>query len=181
MNYVTGLDLSLTATGVCASSLALGDWYTLTLKPPRKQTGIARLDWIVENAIQHCPKNGLVVVEGPAYGAQGSAYHQLAGLWWIVRRELAHARPGCVVAVAPPAQIKKIATGRGNAPKSSVILATAKRFELFDGDDNAADALWAAVLGAQWLGKPMTDLPATHRSALDGVQWPPLPNQESSR
>lgn len=174
MNYVTGIDLSLTATGICAVSLELAtpDWYTLTAKPPKRLGDVARLDWIVEQVVQHCPAVGLVVVEGPAYGAQGSAYHQLAGLWWIVRRELHRQLPGCEAAIAPPAAVKKIATGKGNANKDEVLLATAKRFSRFDGDNNAADALWLATLGATRLGRPLAELPQHNLNALEGVTWP---------
>lgn len=29
-----------------------------------------------------------------------------------------------------------------------------------------------AAMGADHLGQPLTPMPATHRTALDGVQWP---------
>lgn len=173
MNYVTGIDLSLTATGVCAAKLDWGirDWYTDTLKPP-KMSGLPRLDWLVARIVEHCPAKALIVMEGPAFGAKGSAYHQLAGLWWIVRRELRLQRPDSAVAVVPPSNLKRIALGKGVGDKDAVMLATARRFPGFQGDNNAADALWLAVLGAQRMSKPLVELPAANLKALDGVTWP---------
>lgn len=36
----------------------------------------------------------------------------------------------------------------------------------------AWDALVLAAMGADHLGQPLTPMPATHRTALNGVQWP---------
>ena len=39
-------------------------------------------------------------------------------------------------------------------------------------NNNEADALVLAAMGADHLGAPLVDLPQTHRAALDAVQWP---------
>lgn len=169
---VTGLDLSLTSTGVARAQLG-GGWYATTLEPPEKIGELDRLMWLLNSITEHCVATQLVVVEGPAYGAKGSSYHQLAGLWWLVRHELW--RWGVPVAVAPPANLKQYATGKGagkGTGKDAVMLATARRFQAFEGDNNAADALWLASMGADHLGVPLVQMPAANRAALTKVAWP---------
>jgi len=166
---VLGLDLSLTCTG-----LAGPDW-TTTLKPPTKLRGVERLVWIRARLLDEY-LNGLdlVVIEGPSYGNQGqqrqSGHHERAGLWWLVRCVL-DAR-GHQVAVVPPASRARYATGKGNAGKADVMREVARRFPWFEGGEDEADALVLAAMGADHLGQPLTPMPATHRAALDGVEWP---------
>lgn len=99
MKRVIGLDLSLTATGVSVS-----DGGITVLKTKLK--GHDRLDWIwdqVGRAARIGERPGaetLVVVEGPSFGSQGSAYHQLAGLWWLVAHGL-HVAEVPYVVVSP--------------------------------------------------------------------------------
>jgi crossover junction endodeoxyribonuclease RuvC len=69
------------------------------------------------------------------------------------------------------------ATGKGNAAKGAVIDAVTRRFPDWatEGNDNAADAVALMAAGRDWLGHPITDLPKTHRAALDKATWPTLP------
>ncbi len=53
-----------------------------------------------------------------------------------------------------------------------MLLAAARRFDWFDGSNDAGDALWLAALGADQLGVPMVEMPKAHRVALAGVAWP---------
>lgn len=162
---VIGLDLSLSATGVA------GDGWTEVVKPPAKLRDHSRLRWILVG-LRDFTRSDLVVVEGPAYGNQGlqRGHHERAGLWWMATHDL-WAR-GIPVAVAPPATVKRYATGKGNADKDAVLLAAARRFPWFSGDNNEADALWLAAAGYDRLGHPLADMPAAHRKALDAVVWP---------
>ncbi|GAA2346584.1 hypothetical protein [Dactylosporangium salmoneum] len=166
---VRGLDFSLTSTGVAGNT----GWAD-TLKPPAKLRGHDRMAWLLERVADHCRGVDLVVVEGPSYGNQGaqrqSGHHERAGLWWMATHALWKA--GIPVAVAPPASVKKFATGSGNAAKDAMVLAAARRFPWFDGDNNACDALWLCAAGAAWLGVPMVDLPKAQLTALDGIDWP---------
>lgn len=163
---VIGLDLSLSATGVA------GDGWTEVIKPPANCRSHDRL-YLIKNRLRDFTRHAaLVVVEGPSYGNQGrqSGHHERAGLWWLVAHDLwCHGTP---VAVAPPATVKRYATGKGNADKDTVLLAAARRFPWFVGDNNAADALWLAAAGFDRLGHPLADMPAAHRKALDAVAWP---------
>lgn len=167
---VLALDLSLTATG--AAGNARGGW-AATIKPPAKLKGHARLAYILDE-IRDCYLPGVdyVAVEGPAWGAKGSAYHQLAGEWWLVTHMLWQL--GLPVAVVGPTTRAKYATGKGGAGKDLVMVEVARRFTWFNGDNNAADATFIAAMVCDHLGIPMATMPALNRTALDAVEWPEL-------
>lgn len=164
---VIGADLSLTSTGIASNA-----GWTETLKPPAKLRGHERMAWLRERILNHTRGADLVVVEGPSYGSQSgqAGHHERAGLWWLVTH--AWWKADQRFAVAPPKSVKKFATDNGNAGKDAMLLAAARRFPNFDGDNNACDALWLAALGAEHLGVPMVAMPQAHRVALAGVAWP---------
>lgn len=171
--HVLGLDLSLTCAGMAVVD---GEVTTKALKPPAKLDGHERLDWMLAEIWSRAGLIGLAVVEGPSYGNQGSGrqsgHHERAGLWWLTTHTLW--KHGIATAVVPPAALKKYATGKGNASKDAIMLATARRFPDFAGDNNEADALWLAAMGADHLGEPVVAMPAAHRAALDAVKWPEM-------
>lgn len=171
---VVGLDTSLTATGVAHVFTKTGDFGTYTLKSPDpgKVGEHGRLDFLLKQIEIACADVDLAVMEAPAPGAKGNAGHSLAGLWWLVRHQLWTAR--IPTAVMNPMHVKKYACGDTKADKDRIVLATARRFEQFDGDNNAADALWLAHAGADHLGHPIVTLPQAQRAALDAVTWPAL-------
>lgn len=167
--HVTGLDLSLTSSGV-ASSTGWAD----VIKPPARLRGHDRMAHLVAAVRDHTRNSNLVVVEGPSYGNQGAqrqaGHHERAGLWWLVTHDLW--RREVPFAVASPATVKKYACGKGNASKDEVLVAVCRRFDWFGGNNDAADAVILTALGADHLGMPMVVMPQTHRAALVGVEWP---------
>lgn len=166
---VLGLDLSLTSTGI---ALITADQPPTTrrLTPPAKLRDHHRLNWLLDNIANTAGRTNLVVVEGPSYASTGRGQHERAGLWWLTTHHLWAA--GIPTAIAPPAALKRYATGRGNAGKDDVLREVTRRFPTFGGGNDEADALVLAAMGADHLGQPLTPMPATHRTALDGVQWP---------
>ncbi len=168
---VIGLDLSLTSSGV-ASNAGWSD----TIRTPAKLRGHRRMAHIRDTIRDHTTGADLVVVEGPSYGNQGAqrqaGHHERAGLWWLITHDLW--RRDVPLAVASPASVKKFATGRGNASKDEVLVAVCRRFAWFDGNNDAADAVVLAALGAEHLGVAMAVMPQVNRVALDGVEWPDL-------
>lgn len=171
---VVGLDLSLARTGIAGNR---GGGWTDIIKPPARVAGHDRLAYIKREIIdRYLADVDFVVVEGPSYGNQGSqrqsGHHERAGLWWLVTHAL-WARETHVL-VMPPANLKKYATGRGNAGKDDVMREVTRRFDWFKGDNNEADALVLAAAGADWAGSPMVTMPASHRTALTALSWPAL-------
>lgn len=168
MSRVVGLDLSLTSTGMATGG------HTVALRP-KKLRGYPRLRALREGVLEFIGKvqPDLVVVEGPSYGSTGNAFHQLAGLWWLITESVD--ATGIPLAVAPPSSIKRYATGAGGGPKANkdfVLGSAVRRFDWFDGGNDEADALWACAIGHAHLGDPIVDVPKTHQLALDGVEWP---------
>ena len=187
MTTATGLDLSLTSTGVAAieadaittgrieSQAPVTPRHPRTGKPlpPTLRQRDQRL-WDLAKAIiaattGHLPD--LVVIEQPAFSRNIGSSHDRSGLWWLVVRTL-HGI-GIPVAEITPTQRAKYATGNGGAGKDAVLLAVARRYPQVEisGNDEA-DALVLAAMGARWLGSPIDDLPKTHLAAFDSVVWP---------
>jgi crossover junction endodeoxyribonuclease RuvC len=176
---VLGLDLSLTSTGAAAIGGFTGSQADTTrLRPPPKFKGHTRLLWLQNEIADLARDVPLVVVEGPSYASTGRGQHERAGLWWLVTHHLW--ATGVPLAVVPPSNLKRYATGKGNAGKDDVLREVTKRFPWFAGGNDEADALVLAAMGADHLGHPLTPMPATHRTALDGVDWP-APTLEATR
>lgn len=169
---VLGLDLSLTGTGVA------GMGWADTITFPAKKTREARTDYahrrlahIKTALLDHLSGVQFAVIEGLSFGNYDTN-RQSAGLSWIVRHLLW--TRGIPYAVAPPPNLKQYATGNGSADKAKVLAAVQGWFPTFVGDDNAADATVLHVMGRDWLGAPVVEVPATHRKALKSCQWPDL-------
>jgi crossover junction endodeoxyribonuclease RuvC len=172
MKRVVGLDLSLTATGVAVSD---GTPYLIKSRTKGHER-LAQIARDIDNAVaggylQDPGRAQLVVVEGPSFGSRGSAYHQLAGLWWLVAHNLWAA--GIPYAVVSPTARAKYATGKGNAGKDAVLAAVVRRYPQIEiSDNNAADAWVLMAMGCDYLGEPLSEMPAAHREALAKVAWP---------
>jgi Holliday junction resolvasome RuvABC endonuclease subunit len=175
---VVGLDLSLTATGI-----AHADGQLETIGTGLR--GMARLAYIVDEVLVAVEEVGtdrgldtldlvpvdLVAIEGYAFGRPNQAAH-LGELGGAVRLAL-WARDIPYVDV-PPSNVKKYATGRGNAPKPDIRMEVYKRFGHDIADDNQCDAFVLRAMCLDALGHPLATMPATHRVALDKVAWPNL-------
>lgn len=174
---IVGLDLSLTGTGISRLGITPTGKHALqldTLTSTPAGTDYAdrsdRLERLRHGIVTTTVPTDLVVVEGPAYsrGASAGTWDR-AGLWWLVYTWLHDSAP---VAVVPPSSLKKYATGRGNATKADMRVALLQRLDRDERDDNAVDAAWLALMGADWLGQPVVGLPRSHTDALAKVAWP---------
>lgn len=177
MTRVTGVDLSLTGTGLCVAEPGdpTGDSVTVvTAKPPKGLADLPRLRWLRGEVVAACEESDLVVLEGLAFSTRTGKASERAGLWWLVVDALDALN--IPVAVMPPASVKTYATGKGNADKDTVLADTVRRYpSVLVRDNNQADALVLAAAGLDHTGAPLTTLPATHRRALTGVAWPTTP------
>ena len=169
---VVGLDPSLRATG-----LALPDGELLTITTPACKKGcplderIERMRHIVGKVGVRARIGALVVIEGPAFGMNNKATHELAGLWWALVVRLAE--QGNQIAVMSPGQLKKFATGNGNAKKPDMRMALYQRAGLDIRSDDEVDALWLRQAGLVRQGHPdALSLPKLQTAVLDGIAWP---------
>ncbi|MET8864641.1 hypothetical protein ABZW11_17025 [Nonomuraea sp. NPDC004580] len=170
---VVGLDISLTGTGIACSA----GWCDAIGLPGITSLPLARrdaaLDQLAYDITQHIgPTTGLVVIEAPAYSRSGGGAHERSGLWWrVVHRLLRWDIP---VVEVNPGHRSTYATGKGNASKTAVVDAVARRWPAWQthGDDNAADAVVLMAMGLDALGHPLVDLPKAQRDALTKITWP---------
>lgn len=173
---IAGLDLSLTSTGVAVlhADQELGNTITLHRLQPRKRTGHERLDWILSAVGKLVDEADVVAVEGPSYGSTGGSQHERGGLWWLVTHVLLWSCQTPYVTITP-SQLKKYATGAGNAGKDTVLAATVRRYQdvSIDGNDTA-DALVLVAMTAGHYGFPLRQMPKLNESALTTVAWPDL-------
>jgi Holliday junction resolvasome RuvABC endonuclease subunit len=117
----------------------------------------------------------LVVIEGPSYGSSVSASAwDRAGLWWFLAAQFL--RRDIPAAVVPPRNRAKWVAGNGNADKDTVRAAVLRLWAPVWSppgafDDNQADALVLASMGAHYLGV----LPTRHQpetAPLTRCEWP---------
>jgi crossover junction endodeoxyribonuclease RuvC len=172
---VIGLDPSLTSAGVAViAQHAAPTVRTIGSKGHRAAVIALRSTRIVKQAaaVLACvdPASTLVVIEGPALGLNSPGVWDRAGLWWGI---VAGCRSRSVpVAVCAPQTRAKWATGSGRADKTQVLAAMDALWpEVTIRDDNQADALVFASMGAQILGWDVPELDH-HRACLAAVAWP---------
>lgn len=167
MNIV-GIDPSLTATGIAAAD---GTLHTVKSKPVGDDLGsrLWRLNVICAKIGALVQGADVAVIEGPAFSRANAGTHVGAGLWWRIVGGL-HAR-GVRVVELGPSQLKKFATGRGNADKAAMRVALLKRAGLDVADDNQADAWWLRQAGLHHHGLSDVPLPQVQLDVLKGVRW----------
>jgi Holliday junction resolvasome RuvABC endonuclease subunit len=162
---ILGLDLSMTATGVC---LPDGTTHTITTRP---KDGDQRLHAISE-ALYKLTVAGidLAVIEDLPTHAKS------AGITGMVHgaARVALIKAGVPYVLITPATLKAYATGKGNADKTAMAMAAFKRAGREFGDDNQCDAWWLRAAGLDWYGQPEFVLPQAQRIRLAKVQWSDL-------
>lgn len=163
---ILGLDLSLTATGMCRVGGVLGTFV------PRSR-GDSRLDEIAAAVRDWCAADDieLVVMEDLLFGGKAAAVMggPLGMVHGAVRLQLIRKRLPYVV--VPPASLKKYATGRGNATKPDMRVAWLQRARDDVRDDNQVDAAWLQAMALDWYGSPLFPVPTAQREAMQKVRW----------
>lgn len=178
--HVIGLDTSLTATGIASSR----GWCEVIGHQKRsKDPGITQLphpqrldaiQTVLDNVLAAIASPDLVVIELPAPSRSGGGAHERGWLWWQLYARLT--RRDIPIGLMTPNHRMLYATGKGAATKNLIVDAVARRWPAWptQGDDNAADAVVLMAAGRDWIGHPITDMPKTHRAALDKATWPTL-------
>lgn len=171
MTRVAGLDLSLTSTGL---TLDNGEGHEVLRIKPKLKIDPFRMEWIMTEIIRELRRceTDLVLVEDFAFSAKGKAVYQMGGLGWIVRLALLSA--GFPYVVVTPTQLKKYATGKGNASKDLVLSSmTARTGIIFESNDESDSmALYSMARESVGLSSPMGDLPKDQRDVIDGLGKP---------
>lgn len=193
MFRVVGLDLSLTSTG-----MSDGQSVHAIQTAPDDGSLEARMDRILCQVLtfvysptqwtddQPAGKQAdLVVIEGPAFKAHGTAVDQLAGLRMIVRHKLY--RVGIPFALVPPTTLKAYTCGYGMGTKAQMVQALADRhgldltpYRVAHGKYDMADAYALAAMGYAVMAQPLpTTGPPPRLASLLAVPWPELPTVPS--
>ena len=168
MTRFIGIDYSTTSCGI---AIVEGDhWQTFTLKSrsvgggdylPAYYRRIATLGDDILGSIDLHPGD-VVGIEGLAFSGKGRAVDRLHFAWHRTVERLSQHTEGDVLIVTTN-QVKQLATGKGNADKDAVLLATERRLPQADVNGNdEADAVWIAVGASILAGSPVIDLPAAH-------------------
>lgn len=179
-----GIDPSLTCTGlaVVGENRATS---VHTFPTSTQDADLAdydrRVQYITGKTLMAAPKRCLTVIEAPFVPHHGGAGQVIERAWlfgFIVSQFL---RRGPVVAVSAKTRAK-YATGNGNASKKEVLAAMRDRFpDLSIRDDNAADGLALAAMGARWLGFPIDGEPSKPQlEAMRAVRWQSNPKESKS-
>ena len=183
-DYVVGLDLSLTGTGVATLGLNTGHTHlALVASGPVAGDGLApvidRLSFLLNGIARETPSGrALVVVEAPSHGSRNGKAHERAGLWWRTVTYL-HGR-GHLIAQASPRTRSKYAAGHrpvakhGSGPNKREVVAAlaAEHPHLNLANDNVADAFALACMGARFLGAPIDPSTRQRAEAVAAVRWP---------
>lgn len=140
---IVGIDASLTGTGV-----AMVDGSLRTEIIQSKKAGPERLIELRERIKQIVAGANLVVIEGYAY-AKGNSAHQIGELGGVLR-VMFHEMKLTVLEVAP-GQVKKFATGKGNADKRDIAIAVIKRWGIDFKSDDETDAFVLAMIGRAYI------------------------------
>ena len=174
---IVGIDLSLTSTGVTV--IGVDGTITTHLVKSKGAKGASlseralRLLGIQIGVLELVPVNAFVVIEQPAYSQTGGSHHDRSGLWWHLVQDLYSVGFDADITEVTPGGLKKYATGKGNASKDTVLAAVVKRYADIDvTDNNVADSVVLAAMGARHEGHPIEDhLPLAHLASMDAVRW----------
>lgn len=181
--FLIGIDLSLTGTGLCEYNLDHGTYSVETFGTKGKRTDKykqrgERLTGMAEHIVAWATAGSvdpvLVVIEGPNLGSTNGSAFDRSGLWWLVVSAV-QARD-IPVLVVPPKTRAKYATGNGNSGKDVVLAHVIEQYADFMDEcsirnDNEADAIVLASMGARYLGEPQEEfLPESNLVAMGGVE-----------
>ena len=169
MSLIIGIDPSLTSTGIVVLRGNKVELAVTTKNKPALGT-IDRVRLIYERIVcvaesltdgEKWQAPDLIVIEGFSYGSKGRSVFDIAYLGWRIREELERLRTEDNIPwlEVPPSQLKKFATGQGNANKEIILQQVYKRWGVEFSDNNQADAYVLAQIGRAYLGG-MDDLAA---------------------
>lgn len=175
---IVGVDFSLTSTGVCAITDGEAECITIRSKKeeswwefPHRVAQIASeiLNWV--GGGEPLPEIQFVI-ETPAFMAKSSTLDKMFGGWWMLIDYLrAYSESDQPPLRVTPQQVKKYATGKGNANKDEVLAAVIRRYPDIDVNGNdQADALVLAAIGAGAFGEPFEHPNKYQQEVIEAVR-----------
>lgn len=173
---VLGVDPSLRLSGVARvvdGVLSVTRIPTDKVRTLREQRDQVR--YIVGRVLKFAGTPDLAVIESMYVptrdGAQAGAVLERAWVWGLVVDQLFQR---CPVVEVTTKQRAKYASGNGNADKAGVKAAIKAAYpNLRIRDDNEADAIALAAMGARHLGEPIDGDPTPKQSqVMAAVAWP---------
>jgi crossover junction endodeoxyribonuclease RuvC len=183
---VCGIDPSLTGTGIAI----LHDGNPIALKKigypghngasdlDRSRRVVSLRHEIVNYVRQFTPH--LVTIESPAYAQNHGSACDRHAYWHYLIHEFGVAGPERYAGITPTARAM-FATGNGHASKKQVIDTVntwwphlnLRTEPVTRQQDNEADAVVLAVMGAAWAGDPLPfEMKDRHRNNLEAIAWP---------
>jgi Holliday junction resolvasome RuvABC endonuclease subunit len=169
---VVGLDLSLTGTGVAV--IDEGGIRTSLIRS-KGNAGASLFDRAVrlvelsQRITDLIPERALVVIEQPAYSQTGGSHHDRSGLWWLI---VAYLHGTHRTVEVTPGTLKKYAAGKGTAGKDEMLAAAIRRYpSVAISNNNVADALHLAAMGARHLGQPIEGDTVKIAEAMTVPRW----------
>jgi Holliday junction resolvasome RuvABC endonuclease subunit len=166
MTRFVGIDYSTTSSGVAVIEGESIRTFTLKSKPagPSLVAYYERIRSLAADimAAAELQPGDVVAIEGIAFAGRGAAVDRLHYSWHRTV-ELLSRVIGTELVIVTTNQVKQLATGRGNAQKDDVLLATERRLPgaQVAGNDEA-DAVWVAVGASILHGEPVIELPQAH-------------------
>ena len=179
---VAAIDSSLSNTGLARLEIVdhgpdtdgqrKGVWTTMTVKSePAKDTQyhpgqLKRMRLISKQMGLFIADADMVVMEAPAFSRGNGMAHERAGLWWMLYAAAGAVMHGDPLVILPNLRAK-YATGKGTAGKDEVMLAASRRYaDAPIRNNNEADAVVLAAMGARLAGMEIDAVPQTHTVAL---------------
>jgi len=169
---VIGLDLSMTATGLChtegqAACWPVGEhrgacWHLVKTREAKD----LRLPEIRSQVKQYAYDSDFALIEMLPPNMKGAG---ITGMVQGIVREML-LEEGIRYGDIGPSSLKKYATGRGNASKTDMAVAALKRGGVEFTNDNECDAWWLWVMANDHLGQPVFDLPQVNRAELSKIE-----------
>ncbi len=162
---VIGLDLSLRSTGLAV--YGYGHIFRDRILPGDMR-GLRRLFYIRKRVIEFvCAHNPAgVFIEGYSFASANQA-HQIGELGGIIRTDLAQF--DLDVYTVPPGSLKLFTTADGKAKKSKMVLQLFKRWGIEVEQEDEADAVALAIMGAMFTHPPEHCLPGHQVKGLEKV------------
>lgn len=160
---VSGLDLSITATGVAHAVEGAACTHLIKTKDG---TGDLRLMVIKLQVRERVAGSEFVLIEDLLENSlrAGTTGMVHGGVRTMLQEE------GIPYGMIPPTSLKKYATGKGTAGKPEMAVAAFKRGGVEFSDDNQCDAWWCYVMALDHLGVPLFDMPAVNRESLKNIR-----------